>query len=268
MIHMNEWRLRLLTGGMALAFALLWLFWMPENWFLLCLALLGLLATQELLSMLKMPQLPGMLLGAPSWLGLCLGLPLAAVLLWQTATWSALTLWSVRQDAARLPAALTRLAWAQWMMLWLLLFAWSLIELRTQTHGLWWLAGACFGVWVADTAAYVCGRRWGRRKLCPAISPGKTLAGIAGGLSFGGLCAAAIWHVQISLSWSWAIPLALALVALAILGDLNESALKRIVGVKDSGRILPGHGGILDRIDALLPSIPMVASVAPWMMPA
>jgi phosphatidate cytidylyltransferase len=123
-------------------------------------------------------------------------------------------------------------------------------------------------VWIADTAAYFTGRRFGRRKLAPMISPGKTWEGALGALvavtvyalllvplarraGFGGpIDAASI------VAW---IVLAMLLVALSIVGDLHESLLKRRAGVKDSGTLLPGHGGVLDRIDALIAAMPPAA---------
>lgn len=106
-------------------------------------------------------------------------------------------------------------------------------------------------VWIADSAAYFSGRRFGKHKLAPAISPGKTWEGVAGAwagvtiFSFG----VALWAQT-----SWWIVLAFwLLAALSIVGDLFESWMKRVAGVKDSGSILPGHGGVLDRIDGLIP---------------
>jgi phosphatidate cytidylyltransferase len=118
-------------------------------------------------------------------------------------------------------------------------------------EGLRWVLAALFLVWTADTGAYFAGRWLGRRKLAPLVSPGKTWEGAAGGLLLVGLLAA------------WAAPLltmprlpfaALCLVVgcFSIVGDLIESLFKRHAGLKDSGRLLPGHGGMLDRIDSLL----------------
>jgi phosphatidate cytidylyltransferase len=115
-------------------------------------------------------------------------------------------------------------------------------------------------VWVADTAAYFVGRRWGRRKLAPAISPGKTWEGAWGGI------AAAIAYAIIcgtfllgTAGWPAYIAVAALLAAISIVGDLFESATKRQAGVKDSGALLPGHGGILDRIDSATAVLPVVA---------
>ena len=115
-------------------------------------------------------------------------------------------------------------------------------------------------VWVADTAAYFAGRKWGRRKLAPSISPGKTWEGAWGGL------AAAVAYAIIcgtfllgTMGWAALAVAAALLTAISIVGDLFESAAKRQAGVKDSGALLPGHGGILDRIDSATAVLPVAA---------
>lgn len=114
-------------------------------------------------------------------------------------------------------------------------------------------------VWVADSAAYFVGRAWGRRKLAPSISPGKTWEGALGGL--GGALVWAIICRRFFEDAAW-LPYLLAaglLAAASIVGDLFESAAKRRAGVKDSGTLLPGHGGILDRIDSATAVLPLAA---------
>lgn len=120
-------------------------------------------------------------------------------------------------------------------------------------------------VWIADTAAYFVGRAWGRRKLAPAISPGKTWEGAAGGV-VGALAYAIILGAFTDrVAWAPWLAAAAALAAVSILGDLFESAAKRQAGVKDSGALLPGHGGILDRIDSATATLPLAALLLPWM---
>ncbi len=125
-------------------------------------------------------------------------------------------------------------------------------------------------VWVADTAAYFAGRAFGRRKLAPHISPGKTWAGVWGAMLGVALAALAGWMVlpgaplyTSRLIAVFGVPLALAmfsaLVAVSIVGDLFESLLKRQAGAKDSGHLLPGHGGFYDRIDSMLALLPAAA---------
>jgi phosphatidate cytidylyltransferase len=114
--------------------------------------------------------------------------------------------------------------------------------------------------WIADTAAYFAGRRWGRRKLAPTISPGKTWEGAVGGL-IGAAAYAMILSILLAQATRMAAFLGAAalLVVVSIVGDLFESAVKRQAGVKDSGSILPGHGGMLDRIDSATAILPVAA---------
>lgn len=139
--------------------------------------------------------------------------------------------------------------------------AWlALAELQFAPADLLMLLGV---VWVADSAAYVAGRRFGRRRLAPDISPGKTWEGVAGA------CAAvAVYYVTLWLMFAPQQPLLVgvggailfvAIMVMSIEGDLFESWIKRQAGVKDSGRLLPGHGGVLDRIDGLTASMPFAA---------
>jgi len=117
-------------------------------------------------------------------------------------------------------------------------------------------------VWVADIGAYFIGKRFGRHKLAPSISPGKTREGL-----LGGLVSSLLWMIvvyQASAGWGIALlPFLLigVLTALAsVFGDLFESVLKREAGVKDSSKLLPGHGGVLDRIDGVLAATPVFLS--------
>ena len=110
-------------------------------------------------------------------------------------------------------------------------------------------------VWSADVGAYAFGRLLGRRKLAPAVSPGKTWEGVTGGLVTAGLAAglAAAW---VGVPANRLIVLAVATALISVLGDLTQSMFKRNVGLKDSGKLLPGHGGVLDRIDSLTAAVP------------
>ncbi|MBW7925309.1 MAG: phosphatidate cytidylyltransferase [Burkholderiaceae bacterium] len=148
---------------------------------------------------------------------------------------------------------------------WLLACWVALVALRAL--GPLALLAAMAIVWVADIAAYFVGRAFGRRKLAPSISPGKSWEGALGGaaaVAVLGLAAAASPSLSSTLPArlvdAWTAPVAVvvlvALAALSIVGDLHESLLKRQAGVKDSGAVLPGHGGVLDRIDALVPVMP------------
>jgi phosphatidate cytidylyltransferase len=111
----------------------------------------------------------------------------------------------------------------------------------------------------ADTGAYYTGRAIGKHKLAPKVSPGKTWEGVVGGViaALGMAAIAHFWFFR-ELPLKWALPLAFAMTVIGILGDLTESALKRGAGAKDAANILPGHGGILDRLDSLLFNAPLI----------
>lgn len=139
----------------------------------------------------------------------------------------------------------------------------AMMDLRAMSP---WLLLFVMGlVWIADSAAYFTGRKFGKRKLAPNISPGKTWEGVAGAILGVSCYVTLVWayapdfaqHVffpsLLLASWWW--------VGLAVTGDLFESAIKRQAGVKDSGALLPGHGGLLDRIDALTSTLPLSALV-------
>lgn len=143
----------------------------------------------------------------------------------------------------------------------------ALYELRIESASV--LVSAMAIVWLADVGAYFAGRRFGRHKLAPRVSPGKTWEGVAGG-ALAVMLAAALANAWVGpeqfqvfssrliggVGWMGAGLLLSAIVGMSVMGDLYESLLKRLAGVKDSGRILPGHGGVLDRIDALVPTMP------------
>ena len=144
----------------------------------------------------------------------------------------------------------------------------ALVELRAASP--WVLLAITSIVWIADIAAYFAGRRFGRRKLAPAISPGKTWEGVAGALvavlAYGILLDGLAYSRVTVLSpffgaagGAVAVLAMLALAVLSVLGDLFESWMKRGAGRKDSSSLLPGHGGVLDRVDALTSSLPVAA---------
>ena len=154
---------------------------------------------------------------------------------------------------ARHGGSLADWAWTLGGMLyigWLLSYFSSLSQLEA---GWKWVILALFTVFAADTAAYFGGRAWGRHSLAPQISPGKTQEGAIAAL-LGAIVAAAVLPPILGLACPWwqALPLGFLVGIFSQLGDLAESALKRGCGVKDSGGLVPGHGGVLDRLDSLL----------------
>jgi phosphatidate cytidylyltransferase len=145
-----------------------------------------------------------------------------------------------------------------------LLAAWiALVVVRDRPGGANWLLWLMVLVWAADIGAYFAGRAFGKRKLAPAVSPGKTWEGVFGGtvLALGVTAAALVAAAQWRVAW---LPAIAMLIAVSVFGDLFESVLKRHRGVKDSGTLLPGHGGALDRADSLLATLPFFALLMLW----
>lgn len=145
--------------------------------------------------------------------------------------------------------------------LFVLVPAWTaLVEIHSQADlGPAWTLFALFIVWAADTFAYFAGSRFGRNKLAPRISPGKTLEGVWGALIGSGLIAfiGGWWLGQRDLPLVLLIGLGLICVVWSIIGDLFESLMKRQANVKDSGALFPGHGGLLDRLDGVVAAMPI-----------
>lgn len=211
--------------------------------------------------------------------------------------------WAVQSAAlAQVPAAVWWAVCAVWLAIgalvlragppaWLRWPMWARVALGLLVLGFGWLAltGAhrlgvnflmsvlCL-VWVADIGAYAAGRAFGRNKLAPTISPGKSWEGVAGGM-LGALVLAGAWiafldprfgaqgaslyaRLQDAFGVFGLLVAVLVLAAASVVGDLFESLVKRAAGAKDSSRLLPGHGGVLDRIDALLPVLPLAMALA------
>lgn len=177
----------------------------------------------------------------------------------------------------RIPQALRLLGGL--LALWL---AWLAVA-QARGQGVNFLLSILALVWVADIGAYFAGRalglRFTRGKLAPTISPGKSWEGVWGGM-LATVVLAIVWvvldaaqptwspsfysHVQRNAGWPALVAVVLCLAAMSVVGDLVESLIKRSVGVKDSSHLLPGHGGVLDRIDALLPTLPLAMMVFSW----
>ena len=147
-----------------------------------------------------------------------------------------------------LPAGLVA-AWAAWM---------ALVTVRAEPGGATWVLWLLFLVWAADIGAYFAGRRFGRRKLAPRVSPGKTWEGLAGGVAASLAVTLPMLIPMGAFAPVW-VPLIMLLIGVSVFGDLFESVMKRARGVKDSGALLPGHGGALDRIDSVIAALPVFA---------
>ena len=209
-------------------------------------------------------------------------MPSGAILpvLWVTVIWWAIATWLVSaypQHKALWSSTPRRLL----MGLPVLVGAWlGLNHLRTGelTLGLWdnnllLILYTFFVVWAADIGAYFAGRTWGRRKLAPDVSPGKTWEGVYGGL-------AVVTALALVVSWMASLPwtttalllgVSLITTAISVVGDLYASMLKRQRGIKDSSGLLPGHGGVMDRVDSLVAAIPVLAlcfTLLGWLQPA
>lgn len=156
---------------------------------------------------------------------------------------------------------------------WLLLVPAWMATVQLQDHGAlglsgpWALLFVLVWVWAADTGAYFSGRAFGRHKLAPSVSPGKTVEGLAGGVVLALLIVAAVF------AGGWLSPevvlpslmiVAMLTVLASVLGDLFESMVKRQRGIKDSGTVLPGHGGMLDRIDSVTAALPVLIAGLNW----
>jgi phosphatidate cytidylyltransferase len=132
------------------------------------------------------------------------------------------------------------------------------VLLSTLPGGQWWVLAAVIIVIVIDTGAYATGLSFGRHKLAPQISPGKTWEGFAGSTVLAVIAGAMLGHFMMGTGWLTGSIIALALVASATVGDLVESLIKRDIGVKDISSWLPGHGGFLDRLDSVVPSMAVI----------
>jgi len=259
---------RIVTAIVLLVVLLAALFWLPAlYWSILMLGLLllggrewgelafyskGMSWSYGVLSTLLGAGLLGLLGGDGGPLELTRGGPVIVALLSASLLfWSIMVpLWLLKGWHSRNPMLLALVGWIVLLPTWL-----ALAGLRTESP--WLLLGVMATVWIADSAAYFAGRRFGKNKLAPAISPGKTWEGVAGALV--GVAVYTLLVSQFYVSPLVLVPAGLLLTAFSIEGDLFESWMKRQAGLKDSGAILPGHGGILDRVDALTSALPLAA---------
>ena len=144
----------------------------------------------------------------------------------------------------------------------------AMYVIHGMDRGAEWLLYSLMLVWVADIGAYFSGKKFGKNKLAEKVSPGKTLEGLWGALIATAIYATlgAYYFELFNIQFLVLLGLSLLLTIMSVVGDLYESFLKREVGIKDSGRILPGHGGILDRVDGVLPVMPLFVVFYDWLI--
>lgn len=260
---------RILTALVLAPLAIGAVLWLPTDWFMLLVGsvlLLGLWEWTRLIGLRSTAARAAVLAvnaAAMLWLG---WLGRSDLLQWVAfagvAWWALATIWLRHSGRGRGPGSGRRLVKLLAGTL-MVLPTWAAIMLLHDDpdHGPRWALFAVFLVWAADTFAYFAGSRIGGPKLAPAISPGKTWAGFWGGLTGAVLiCIPAL--PLLGLAWS-ALPalllLGLCTAIASVIGDLFESLIKRHSGAKDSSALIPGHGGLLDRVDSLLAALPVFA---------
>jgi phosphatidate cytidylyltransferase len=262
---------RILTAIALLGLVLLLLWRGTLAWLLVVFAAVALRAGWEWAGLFAQ------LAGARRWLlvtalGACMAALYALPVAWTAATlavglaWWVLALWLVLRFPS-LPGWIDRPLAQAIIILLGLVPAWlALVRLADGQRPLLLLCLAL--VWAADSGAYVVGRTLGNRKLCPQVSPGKTVEGLLGGLAGAalvGLVAGLALGLD-GLRLAALVGLTTACAAVSVVGDLAESLFKRHARVKDSSQLLPGHGGVLDRIDALIAAAPLFALTAPFLV--
>lgn len=261
---------RVLTALLLLPLVLAVIFAAPPQWFLVLLGIILLGGSWEYL------RLAGVTSQAAGYLLVVLQAVTLAVLFRYRNEWAAGMFWYLSLCCAawlllfiRLPAYRQgarvdgnyRVASISTSLLSITACWFALGWLRVQPHGSWLILMLLLIVWAADTGAYFSGKAFGRRKLAPLISPGKTLEGLAGGLILApliALLAAKLMPVE-NIDPLRLVLLSLVTALVSVGGDLMISMHKRTSGFKDSGSLLPGHGGILDRLDSLLAAAPFFA---------
>jgi phosphatidate cytidylyltransferase len=254
-------RTRIITAAVLIGLLLVIILWLPPLATVVAMTVLLLAGAWEWSAFLKLRTISGRALYV-ALIAACLPV------LWQLTV----------AEPARSGVLAVALAWWVLALLWVLFAprraaAWSaalagllalapawvaMVRLRVDVpRGAQWVLFALCLVWAADIGAYVAGRSFGRVKLAPLVSPGKTWEGVAGGLLFAALVA--LWGSRwFAVPVGQFVPLCLVVVGFSIVGDLTESLLKRFAGLKDSGTLFPGHGGVMDRIDSLTSAMPVL----------
>jgi phosphatidate cytidylyltransferase len=255
---------RIITAAILIILVILGIFYLPLFWFDTVAAILFLLAAWEWGMLMGLAQpVPRLIYILVNLLAIAVFnyLPAAVILPLGFITWIILTYFVFHYQ--KFAHICSRQLWVRGLLgVWVIALTWfSIVFIRAEPNGAWLLLLLLVWVWGADTGAYFVGRRWGKRKLAPTISPGKSVEGVVGGVITTFLLAVIIGlFFSSTLAYYGALLwLALLVAIISVIGDLFESMLKRQSGVKDSGQWLPGHGGILDRIDSLLSSAPIFA---------
>jgi len=263
-------KIRILAALVMLPAVLCAIFYLPTPWLAALAALVFLLGMREWLRLIEVIE------GVPCTILMALNLALMALMTWASngslallhlallagaGFWLLALIWLACPRFGAAPGSPVRMLKLIAATL-AIIPAWAaLVLLHAADNGPLWLLTALAIVWAADSGAYFVGRAWGRRKLAVSISPNKTVEGMLGGLLAALVVAVGMGALAgVALADVGALLLVAALAALAsVAGDLFESLLKRHAGVKDSGSLIPGHGGVLDRIDGILPALPVFA---------
>ena len=256
---------RVATAAALLPLVVVGVLWLPSPWFAGGALLFVLAGSWEWASMAGLRSRTGRFLyvfGTALLAGGCMALvqqtwAAPAILAAGVAWWLVALSWVVSYQQGQDAVALRNRATAM-LVGWLVLMpAWfGLVLIHRGANGPYLVLLLFVLIWSADTGAYFAGRQFGRRRLASLVSPGKTWEGLAGAALSVLLVAAVAGDRMAEAGMSWPFATAIIVMLVSVLGDLAESLFKRRAGLKDSGRLLPGHGGVLDRIDSLTAAAP------------
>lgn len=253
---------RIITALILVPVVLAAIFYLPNHWFALFMAFPLLLGAYEWANIMghEQPQerLPfvaviGVLLTLCYWLSIKLVVPLA--ILWWLVAFSFVKAYPNKVDKWSKQPVIALIGIVILVPSWM-----GLVMLQGQVNGPAWVMYVMFLVWGADTGAYFVGKQFGKNKLAPTVSPGKSIEGLLGGLAttfFMALGVASYTSAAQDTGLIAFLLVSMVAVFASVLGDLVESMFKRHRGIKDSSHLLPGHGGILDRIDSITAAVPV-----------